>query len=118
MQSVRLDAVSGFAPRHPRKRERRRYTCVLEQLIGLLVEKEVGQRDFTLSVEHDMEQRFLHLGISALLLPFGSRIEGDRNVFAQDPANRGSCNTDSKLSPGPSTKIGLRESRVLSLVCL
>ena len=118
MQSVRLDAVSGFEPRHSRKRERRRYTCVLEQLIGLLVEDEVGQRDFTLSVEHEMEQRFLHLGMSALLLPFGSRIEGDRNFLAQNPADRGPCNTDSKLSQRPSTEIGLRESRVLSLVCL
>uniref|UniRef100_A0AAV1T052 Uncharacterized protein n=1 Tax=Peronospora matthiolae TaxID=2874970 RepID=A0AAV1T052_9STRA len=76
MQSVRLDAVSGFEPRNPRKRERCRYTCVLEQLIGLLVEDEVGQRDFPLSVEHEMGQRILQLGMSALLLPFGSRIEG------------------------------------------
>ena len=118
MQSVRLDAVSGFEPRHPRKRERRRYTCDLEQLIGLLVEDEVGQRDFTLSVEHEMKQRFLHLGMSALLMPFVSRIESDSNVLAQNPSDRGPCNTDSKLSQRPSTEIGLRESRVLSLVCL
>uniref|UniRef100_A0AAV1U7X0 Uncharacterized protein n=1 Tax=Peronospora matthiolae TaxID=2874970 RepID=A0AAV1U7X0_9STRA len=98
MQSVRLDAASGFEPRHPRKRERRRYTCVLEHLIGLLVEDELCQRDFTLSVEHEMEQRFIHLGMPALLLPFGSRIEGDKNVLAQNPADRERCNTDSKLS--------------------
>uniref|UniRef100_A0AAV1VP21 Uncharacterized protein n=1 Tax=Peronospora matthiolae TaxID=2874970 RepID=A0AAV1VP21_9STRA len=118
MQSIRLDAVSGFEPRHQRKRERRRYTCVLEQLISLLVEDGVGQRDVTLSVEHEMEQRFLHLGMSALLLPFGTRIKGDRNVLAQNPADRGPCNTDSKLSQRSSKEIGLRESRVLSLVCL
>ena len=89
MQSVRLNAVSGFEPRHPRKRERRRYTCVLEQWMGLLVEDEVVQRDFTLSVEHEMEQRFLHLGMYALLLSFVSRIEGGRNVLAKNPADRG-----------------------------
>uniref|UniRef100_A0AAV1V2Z5 Uncharacterized protein n=1 Tax=Peronospora matthiolae TaxID=2874970 RepID=A0AAV1V2Z5_9STRA len=117
MQSVRLDAVSGFEPRHKRKRECRRYTHVLEKMIGLLVEDEVGQRDFTLSVEHEMEPRFLHLGMPALLLPFGSRVEGDRNVLAQILliVDRAAWTPDSQR---PSTEISLRESRVLSLVCL